>query len=453
MSVLMSEKAFDARWHDRAARYPEGENFPLDCPVHISVDPYFGSTYSGQVAAVTAASLFGRMTKRVSFDVAALPMHDALPWSGANLDEIVEQTLAACHQYGQYERRAARAGDVRLIVGGSGDGLIMHGSGWDGYCGTGASPLEQSTETNPFGAAFSVVRGAAALQRNPRLEVVQASVTDTFRWVDSARPSVGAIVTPGFEVGELWDVGVGSVGSSALFFLCLITRAFQAMLIDGDRVELENVTRSPVFDWRDGLNGPWKVEAMGAWLTAAGVEQVETYPAWLDDIRERWIRRESGTPDVIVAAANERNVRNLIEGMLPPLQIYATTGRNWQATLYRHVPIREACSLCVPRAEGKPSPALCATGSSQPVCGDEAGDDVALPFLSFAAGLMSAAEIAKIAITGNVATTNRVFFEPGSRGLLKVRLNRKPGCVCSRRNPELYRAAITGSRYAAHSEM
>ena len=449
----MREQEFNERWLDRSARYPGGGAFPIDCPVHISIDPRFGSTYAGQVAAVTAASLFGRMTRRVGFDVAPLPIDSALPWSGATLDDVVERTLAGCHQYGQYERRSASDGDVRLIVGRSGRGLVMHGSGWDAYCGTDPSPLEQTQETNPFGAAFSVIRAAAELQRNPRLDAVRSWVTDTYHWRDEMPRFGGAIVTPDFQIGELWSVGVGSVGSCALFFLSLITRAYQAVLIDKDKVEIENVTRSALFSWGDGLAEPFKVDAVGKWLRTAGVHHVESHSAWLDQIPERWAQREVGTPDIVIAAANERNARSLIETNVPPLQVYATTGRNWQATLFRHVPIKEACSGCVPGAKVTSSAALCATGARDPSRSDEHDDDVALPFLSYAAGLMTAAEIAKIAITGEPITANRVFFEPANRGIFAVALGKRPGCACAHRNPDVHRAAIAGSRFAALSEM
>ena len=451
----MKEQEYDGRWLDRSARYPGGGPgpFPIDCPVHISVDPRFGSTYAGQVAAVTAASLFGRMTKRVGFDVAALPIDSALPWSGATLDDVVERTLAACHQYGQYERRSARDGDVRLTVGKSGRGLVMHGSGWDAYCGTDSSPLEQTQETNPFGAAFSVIRAAAELQRSPRSDAVKSSVTDTFLWEDGATSIGGAVVTPDFEIGELLTVGVGSVGSCALFFLSLITRAFHAVLIDKDKVKLENLTRSAVFSWEDGLAEPFKVDAVSKWLRAAGVEHLQPLPAWLHEVPERWLQREIGTPDIVIAAANEWNVRSLIETSAPPLQVYATTGRNWQATLFRHIPLIEACSGCVPGAKVTSSAALCATGARDPSRSDEHGEDVALPFLSYAAGLMTAAEIAKIAITGKPVTANRVFFEPANRGIFGVTLGKRPGCTCVHRDPDTHRAAIAGSRFAALSEM
>lgn len=41
-------------------------------------------------------------------------------------------------------------------------------------------------------------------------------------------------------------------------------------------------------------------------------------------------------------------------------------------------------------------------------------------FLSYAAGLMTAAEIAKLALTGRSVTRNRVFFEPRTSNLVRV---------------------------------
>ena len=62
------------------------------------------------------------------------------------------------------------------------------------------------------------------------------------------------------QLGEPSRVGVGSVGSCALFFLSLITRAFQAVLIDGDKVKVENVTWSAMFSWKDAVDEKPKVE-------------------------------------------------------------------------------------------------------------------------------------------------------------------------------------------------
>ena len=279
-----------------------------------------------------------------------------------NLDDLVVRMAKDAHRYGEYEQRAARPKDLRVVVGPKGDGLLVHGSGWGAYSGFQPSPVVPSDESNPFGAAFAVIMAAAQLQRNPHLTGVKPTSVDTYLWREGL-PSPGTPrVTPDFELGELWTIGVGSVGSCALFFLALITRAFSGVLVDRDLVKVENVTRSALFSWLDALAEVPKVEVASRWLQGAGVEQVEAHPEWLDEIARRWNERQAGTPDILISAANERGVRSMIEGVYPPVQVYGTTGRNWQATLFRHVPLVDACSRCVPGEEGTPLPAPCATG-------------------------------------------------------------------------------------------
>ena len=447
----MNEQDFHRRWSDRASRYPGSQPLPPGRTVHLHIDPGYAGTYAGQVAAITAASLFGRMTTTVAFDAPSLAVADLLPWRGVALDDLIMRTLEATHRFGRHEQRAANSEDLRLVIGPGGPGLVIDGNGWAAYHGTEPSPLTQSDEPNPYGAAFAVIAAAAQIQRQPHTTPGEPLSVDTYHWQPGTPPSEAPTVTPDFDLGELWSVGVGSVGSCVLFFLSLITRAYQAVLIDGDKVKVENVTRSAMFSWQDAVDEKPKVEVAARWLHNAGVEQIEPHIAWLDQIPERWRRRQPGTPDILIAAANERNVRPQIEGMYPPLQVYATTGRNWQTTLFRHIPLVDACSCCVPDVEIAAPPTLCATGPPSPTASSQEQDDVALPFLSYAAGLMTAAEITKLALVGNIETPNRVFFEPGRRPL-PVSLKKKPTCPCQHRNAALHRKLIRGSRFARLSE-
>src|SRR3546814_7450791 len=64
-----------------------------------------------------------------------------------------------------------------------------------------------------------------------------------------------------------------------------------------------------------------------------------------------------------------------------------------------HVPLQGPCSLCLFPDSGPVALTACATGKVvSPVNGKRI--DAALPFLSFAAGLMTAAEILKLALPG-----------------------------------------------------
>ena len=447
----MNKQEYQRRLLERETRYPEWKPLLAGRPVHVHVDPGYASTYAGQVAAITAASLFGRMSTSVSIDVPSKVILPPLLWVGEALDEVAMRILKAADPYGLYEQRPARPGDLRVVLGADGDGLVVHGSGWSAYRGRGPSPVPQSDELNPFGAAFAVVAAASQLEQDMEAATIAPVLVDTYTWRTGLSSSDGAAVTPHFDLGELWCIGVGSVGSCALFFIGLVTRTFHAVLVDRDVIKVENVRRSALFTSKDALNEEFKVEVAGRWLNEVGVQRVEPHVAWLDEMQGRWLRREPGTPDILISAANERSVRPHIENGFPPLQVYGTTGRNWQSTLFRHIPLRDACSLCVPGAETVQLPALCAT--APPASSDDAvEDDVALPFLSYAAGLMTAAEIAKVGLTGKAVGRNRVFFEPRTPTLVRaVTLNRKAGCVCELRDASVHQAAIQGSRFASLS--
>lgn len=447
----MNQQEYQRRLLEREKRYPEWEPLPADRPVHIHVDPGYAATYAGQVAAITAASLFGRMSASVSMEVDSMPILAPLPWNGEKLDEVVMRTLQAADPDGCYEQRSPRNDDLRLVLGRNGNGQVVHGSGWRSYCGREPSPIPQSDELNPIGAAFAVVAAASRLPQAMQTATIEPSLVDTYTWRAGPASSGAATVSPHFDLGELWCIGVGSVGSCALFFLGLVTRAFHAVLVDRDVVEVENVTRSALFTSHDALNQEPKVDVAARWLNKVGVQQIEPHRAWLDEIPVRWLNREAGTPDILISAANERSVRPHIEQGFPPLQVYGTTGRNWQSTLFRHIPLKDACSLCVPGTKTVTLPALCATAPPASAEGDDE-DDVALPFLSYAAGLMTAAEIAKVSLTGKAVGRNRVFFEPRTSDLVRaVTLNRKAGCVCERRDAAAHEGAIQGSRFASLS--
>lgn len=70
----MNESEIERRLADRQLRYPDAQPLPADRTVHIHVDPGYGGTYAGQVAAVTAASLFGRMSRSVAVSAPPLPL-------------------------------------------------------------------------------------------------------------------------------------------------------------------------------------------------------------------------------------------------------------------------------------------------------------------------------------------------------------------------------------------
>jgi hypothetical protein len=247
------------------------------------------------------------------------------------------------------------------------------------------------------------------------------------------------------DCGDIWTAGAGSVGTAILYFLAMATRRFSATLFDMDIVQINNLDRSPFFV--AGHVGLAKVQATSLWLQAAGVRGVRPDPRALDE-SDLWRDREAGTPDILIAAANERNVRAVIETGFPPIQIYGTTGKNWQAAVIRHIPLADPCSSCLfPETDYVPT--QCATGEVAIGAGGERVD-AALPFLSFAAGAMAAAEILKLSLPGYPFAPNRVVLntQPAVRAV-RASLSRRAHCICERRSATVHRQMIAGSRFGA----
>ena len=93
-------------------------------------------------------------------------------------------------------------------------------------------------------------------------------------------------------------------------------------------------------------------------------------------------------------------------------------------------------------------PAPCATAPPASGDGNDRLDDVALPFLSYAAGLMTAAEITKLALAGHTEAPNRVFYEPRGRNLLSLPLAKNPNCPYHNQD-STHHASIKDSRFAS----
>jgi hypothetical protein len=145
-------------------------------------------------------------------------------------------------------------------------------------------------------------------------------------------------------------------------------------------------------------------------------------------------------------AESEANLVGLCAGY-PPLQLYATTGQNWQVTLLRHEPFGNACSLCLFPADETPASTACATAPASEADGDGERVDAALPFLSFAAGLMTACETVKRLLPGFPFNPDRVFlYTKPMLSLTSVRIPHRPGCFCESRDRGIHRAMLTARK-------
>jgi len=142
---------------------------------------------------------------------------------------------------------------------------------------------------------------------------IEPSVADLFAWKSTTSSST-VCLQRGYQLGNIWFVGAGSVGSTVAYFLALAGLKFDAMVFDNDIIKVHNLDRSPVFRASD--EGKLKVEALVWYLNQSEIGKT----------------RQQGSPDILVSAANERNVRYLIESQYP---LFRCTAR--QAKTGKHV--------------------------------------------------------------------------------------------------------------------
>jgi hypothetical protein len=438
--------------NDRSLRYA-GRVLPQDRPILLRLPSESARSYDGQVSVIVAATLLSRMTPAVAFDVPAVDIAAPLPWTGSKLPDRLCEIAFAADPGGAFEARGARDGDYILTFGKSQSVATVHGSGWNAFVGPSESSLPDSLELNPIGPALASIVAVArlfALQMKP---LDGPHLLNAFNWKNEiAHPGMNFDATR--DLGSIWSIGTGSVGTAALYFLTLATHQFSSALFDMDFAKIHNLDRSPIFTARDADLQTKKVHATAAYLRSLGVRDVTPEPEPLDK-SDIWLSRQAGMPDIVIAAANERDVRSLIERSMPPLQIYGTTGANWEASVIRHIPLVDACSCCLFPPNTQELPTVCATGETKSPTGGEAVD-AALPFLSFAAGLMAAAEILKASLPGYPFSPSRttLYTHPQVQPrFVSSNLALRPGCLCGNRRSSVHGAMTQGSRYERLSRL
>lgn len=442
----MNEQSWRAERDSRSLRYA-GRVLDPNRWILLRADPAYAGRYDGQVAILTVANLLGRMTPSLALDVPSVPIVAPLPWAGTDLREHILGALLAADPYGRFQCRTAQDGDYHVHLGRDGAPVNVHGSGWNVYCGSAPSPLPDDDTANPIGPALAAILAAAGAFENDLSAPPGDVLLNALTWRPAAIGPEAALLLARPNLGTLWTVGTGSVGTAILYFLTLATQEFAAGLFDMDDVKVHNLDRSPVFIAEHV--GMKKVAATAQYLERAGVGDVWSEPRALDE-SPIWRDRPQGVPDALIAAANERNVRTVIENGFPPIQVYGTTGKNWQAAMIRHIPLQDPCSSCL-FPETQHAPTACATDTIEREDGQQQVD-AALPFLSFAAGAMAAAEILKLRLPGYPYSANRVLLNTRLPArAVQAALPLRQECICGRRSQAVHRKMIEGSRFAGLS--
>lgn len=436
----MNESEWRSKRDDRTLRYAE-RALDHNRVIRIKADDAYATSYDGQVAIITAVNLLGRMTPSVLLDMPEVPIVRGLPWHGRNLKELACSLLLEIDPWAKHNCLIPSNSDYILHLGPNGSPLTIHGSGWNVYLGPSPSPIQQVYDINPIGPALSAAIAISYMFFHNLTKLDCQISLNALDWSEELSDPASGRIYHETDLGEIWTVGTGSVGTAILYFLTMANRNFKTTLFDMDMVEIHNLDRSPIFFNEDV--GKYKVDVTQKYLNNVGVSDVRAESVSLDE-SAIWKHRKQ-EPDILIPAANERNVRSIIEHGMPPVQIYGTTGTDWQASVIRHWPGSDPCSCCL-FPETNYAPTTCASGSV--TTADKNQIDAALPFLSFAAGIMAAAEILKLNLPGYPFPLNRAtLYTCNTPRISKENLYKRPDCLCSSRSESAHKKMIMGTKY------
>lgn len=193
------------------------------------------------------------------------------------------------------------------------------------------------------------------------------------------------------DVGRVLQVGAGAVGCAVNFAAALAGLRGEWTIVDGDAIDVSNLNRQALFvaadtDWPIGP-AAGKSPTVARRLIAATDATVDHSPRWYGI--DKCVVNESY--DLVLGLANDGGVRGALQARQPTVLLHATTSDRWQAQVHRHIAGHDDCIDCrIPPAPGR---MRCSTGDVA-VQGQRV--DAALPFLSMTAGVLLAAQLARL---------------------------------------------------------
>lgn len=414
--------------------------------------------FNGQVQLLLIANMLVRWCRHVELGFPDAPLIGTL---GRNkyktLYERMQAEVQSADPFGDFSFRPNPPPDMTYTLKVGGEHLkneavdfTINSDGWRVFAGKGHKSFDvSSSQINPIGPAFAACIGVAEAFKTAIKLPVKARVQETV--ISLLDFSVGKQALHSFNphmperilIGNTQIVGIGSVGSAVIYLIDMLPIDGVLHLIDCDAVEYVNLNRSPLFGVSDV--GRSKVEAATEFLNGKlpTTAFLGRYDEFIDEKG-----RQKGDVDLLLSLANEFGVRAFIEHNFPPIQVLGTTSPSWQVNYHRHVPGRDDCSLCrFPNSEDHIQ-YVCSGTEIETSSGEQI--DAALPFLSVAAAILTAADLIKLQIPGYPFTPNfgLIDFQGNLGSILTFDKKPKVSCFCAHRSQRIHKPYIGSSRFA-----
>ncbi|GAA4459326.1 hypothetical protein GCM10023189_32870 [Nibrella saemangeumensis] len=380
------------------------------------------------------------------------------------MNDLLEDLYRQANPFGNFTVTAEVKGtpDYHLFIGGQNkqvdhlnNGIWIDGSGWLAGFGSGRSSVSELTynKHNPIGPAFAACLGVAEVFRRAIGEAQPDRFSSWYSLFDFEHSEDHSTLSDAsypdtFDLGRVYEVGCGAIGSSFAYLLSLTNWRSTIHFIDFDPVDYPNLSSSLLFTAQHAEQQTNKAQICQELLaTTAHI------PHAFDGDYSQFVEQGQLTkypPDLIVCFANDRNVWSTIQANYPPLTFHATTTKSWGINFGRHIPEREWCIMCRFHKEVE--------HTYVPVCGQvevpkpktPAQETLAiLPFLSPASAIIVLAELAKLDSASYPVNENFIEYSfKRHRGFFLSTNNGPKRCyVCKDQSQAIYEMISSSSKY------
>jgi hypothetical protein len=424
-------------------------------------------SYTNQVMALICLNIMSRWCRRISIEVTSDVACCIYNKTEYRLQELLKTTVEEVDPFGdfKFEKITPEICDIVLLIGNHrtfteenkywiASNNWVYGFGYDAK----KSSLEESgLKDNPLGAAFAAISinslifsDYIGLSKNQTSEN-WGSLVD-YKHSDSPNAlSNSKMVTP-LDIGDIWQVGAGAVGSSFDYVLSLIPLKGSLKIIDFDKVSIPNTSSSLVFSAADAFASVEKNKTCKKAFKETEIFNVDIY----DGDYSSFIRQdhlEKNYPDCILCFANERNIWSTIQFNEPPIVLHATTSSNWGINFGRHIPFIDWCIVCrFKNVEHNHTPTCSKVTNVTPKAKEEKLG--ILPFLSAAAGCIVLGELIKMSqyqkeeLLGNENFLQLSLKDIPNSKFLKLQMPTSPECpICSMQYASTYHPSFQKSKF------
>lgn len=446
---MTAEQFYEAR--DLRTGLEISEDKRLSASITLSIDEDSAKTFNGQLALLTLANISSRWCRSISFAVPEAELETDLIaiYPGDNLVDAAIRCAQEADPFGVFRPLTRSRSENHIHVGPEGEpgAYRIFSEGWLTFTGDSVDSAHNSLGKNALSAVMAACIGASHAFRAAIGDTENHGAVLMSLW--NLENDDLAVNGPPFEdvqMGRIAILGNGAIGSGIAYLLPLVKAVTsQIDLVDKDLMAFHNLNRSMIFSAIQAFQELAKIVAVGSFLSASGYAVKEIF-SWYD-----YPTVDLKNYDVIFLGANERSFGPKLMANIPPLLLGASTGKDWDAYLQRHIPLLDDCPECrMPTTPASPTPLICSTGSISTASADSGTPETgALPFLSLAAAVMCVAEMVKISLGEPYPVNSNgaaMSFKSESLPIICTNHKAKVGCThCW--NAPIFRALRSESKF------